>query len=660
MKKLFKILLYTIGSLLGLIIVIVLVIVLWVSISGNTSAKKYMAMAGPETPTLTIDRFTFRDLNKNGKLDVYEDNRQPIESRVNDLLSLMNLEEKAGTMFIPPISMNKDGSVSEKPSFSDIFSFMSKGSSAMLFGKKINHFNIFASIGKKQMAEWYNNLQKLAERTRLGIPVSIASDPRNHFSNNVLASGMSGEFTQFPEPLGLAAIGDSLFTEKFADIARQEYTAVGIRIALHPQVDLATEPRWGRINGTFGEDAALTSKLAYAYIKGFQGDTLGPTSVACMTKHFAGGGPQKEGIDPHFPIAKGQVYPGNNFDYHLIPFEAALKAGTAEIMPYYGIPMNQTNENVGFSFNKEMISGLLRNKLHYDGVVCTDWGLITDAKILGIMILPARARGMEKATEEERMLKIIDAGVDQFGGEMIPEMLIKLVKEDKVTEARLDTSVRRLLRVKFQLGLFDNPFVDVARAEKIIGNPDFKAVGDLGQRRSIVLLKNDTIENSAFLPLKEGLKIYVQNIRQTIAAKYGNVVKTPEEADVIIIRIKTPSQHLKGSGLLGRLFGAGDLDFKDKVKADILGLLNKKPSVVGIYMDRPAVIPEIAAESKGLFADFGANDEAFLDVVFGKFSPRGKLPVEMPSSMKAVREQKEDVPYDSKDPLFPFGYGLRY
>lgn len=168
---------------------------------------------------------------------------------------------------------------------------------------------------------------------------------------------------------------------------------------------------------------------------------------------FSGGGPQKEGIDPHFAVAKGQIYPGKNFNYHLIPFDAAFKAGAGEVMPYYGIPMDQTSDNVGFSFNKEMITDLLRNKYQYDGIVCTDWGIITDMKLFGKTILPARARGMEKATEEERMLKIMNAGVDQIGGEMIPEMLIKLVKDNKVTEARLDSSVKRLLPMKFTLGL---------------------------------------------------------------------------------------------------------------------------------------------------------------------------------------------------------------
>jgi beta-glucosidase len=660
MKKFFKILLYILGSLIGLILLLAFITILWISIKGNNTAKKYSALAGSEVKALTIDGFTFRDLNKNGNLDIYEDSRQPQENRVNDLLSQMNLEEKAGLMFIPPIAMRKDGSISEKPALNDIFSFMSEGTSRMLFGKNINHFNIFFGTTKREMATWYNNLQKLAERTRLGIPVSIASDPRNSFSNNVLAGAFAGEFSLWPEPPGLAAIGDSLLTWQYADISRQEYTSVGIRIALHPMADLATEPRWGRINGTFGEDAQLSAKLIYAYIKGYQGDTLGPSSVACMTKHFSGGGPQKEGIDPHFPVAKGQIYPGNNFNYHLIPFEAAFAAGTASIMPYYGIPMDQTSENVGFSFNKEMITGLLRDKYHYDGVVCTDWGLISDIKILGMMILPARARGMENVTEEERMLKIIEAGVDQLGGETVTEMLLKLVKEGKISEERLNVSVKRILRQKFTLGLFDNPFVDPEHAVKVIGNPEFKAAGELAQRKSIVLLKNDPQANGNTLPLKSGLKVYIENIDPAIAGKYATVVKRPGDADYAILRLKAPSRILEGAGPMGRLFSSGDLDFKEKELAEILKIVNSVPTIVDIYLDRPAVIPEIAAASKGLLANFGANDEALLDIIFGKMAPSGKLPFELPSSMDAVRKQKEDLPYDSENPLFPFGFGLSY
>jgi len=660
MKRFLRMLSAAIGILLGAVILIVLAGVLWLSVRGNSHARRNMALAGSEVKTLNSEGFTFRDLNKNGLLDIYEDSRRAVEERVEDLIAQMNLEEKAGLMFFPPISMHKDGSISEKPSLKDPFSLMSAGTSEMLFGKKINHFNIFTGTDKKSMAIWYNNLQNLAGRTRLGIPVTIGSDPRNSYSNNPLASAFAGDFSLWPEPTGFAAIGDSLLMFRFADMARQEYLAVGIRVALHPMADLATEPRWGRINGTFGEDAALSSKLTYAYVRGFQGDSLGAASVACMTKHFSGGGPQKEGIDPHFPVAKGQVYPGHNFNYHLIPFEAAFRAGTALIMPYYGIPMDQTSENVGFSFNKEMITGLLRNKYKFDGVVCTDWGLLSDVKIFGIMILPARARGMEKATPEQRMLKIINAGVDQFGGEMLPEMLVDLVNEGKINESRIDSSVRRLLKVKFELGLFDNPFVDTAYASRIVGNPGFREEGEMAQRKSIVLLKNSSKDSGKILPLKKGIKVYVKNVDPVAVKEYATVVSKPEEADIAIIRLKSLSMHIKGTGLLGRLFSAGDLDFKDKELKGILNLLNSVPSIVDIYLDRPAVIPEIAADSKGLLVNFGANDRALLDVIFGKTNPSAKLPFELPSSMDAVRSQKEDLPYDSENPLFPFGFGLGY
>jgi len=660
MKKVLKIFLCTFGSIIGFILILLIAIFLKISVTGSKTARKSQALIGPEVKTLTLDGFTFRDLDKNGKLDIYEDSRRQYTERVNDLLSRMTLEEKAGSMFMPPVSMKKDGSISEKPSLNDVFSLMAKGTSGMLFLKDINHFNIFSGTTKRNMALWYNNLQRLAGRTRLGIPVTISSDPRNTFSNNPLASAFSGDFSQWPEPTGLAAIGDSLLIYKFADMARREYLAVGIRIALHPMADLATEPRWGRINGTFGEDAKLSAMMTSAYIRGFQGDSLCTNSVACMTKHFSGGGPQKEGIDPHFPVAKGQVYPGNNFNYHMVPFEAAFRAGTAEIMPYYGIPMDMTGENVGFSFNREMITGFLRNKYHFEGVVCTDWGIVTDTKFLGMMILPARARGMEKATPEERVLKVINAGVDQFGGESVPEIVVKLVKDGKISESRIDSSVRRILRLKFDLGLFDNPFVDPDNAEKTVGNPEFRAAGEEALRRSVVLLKNDSSSAGKCLPLKQGVKVYAKNIDPEKVKKYATVVTKPEEADFAIIRLKSPSYSIKGAGLLGRLFSSGDLDFKGKEKEEILKLLRSVPSIVDIYLDRPAVIPEIASASKGLFADFGTSDEALLDLVFGKVNPSAHLPFELPSSMEAVRNQKEDLPHDSSDPLFAFGYGLSY
>ena len=592
----------------------------------------------------------FRDLNKNGKLDAYEDPRQPIEARVEDLLSQMTLDEKAGLLFINGTVVNADGSIEEKAGGPGL----GRVAVNQIDRKKMNHFNLWQIPGVRAVADWYNNLQRFAEGTRLGIPVTIASDPRNHFSRNIFAMAAT-DFSQWCETLGFGAIADAELVKQFAETVRREYLAVGIRIALHPQIDLATEPRWPRINGTFGEDAHLTARLGKAYIEGFQGETLGPHSVACMTKHFPGGGPQNEGLDPHFEFQRGQIYPGNHFDYHLIPFEAALEARTAAIMPYYGIPIDQTDENVAMSFNKMIITGLLREKYQYDGIICTDWSLITDSHIADT-VWPARAWGVEHLTGVERVWKAIEAGVDQFGGESCPEHVIELVNAGKLSEARVDESARRVLRLKFQLGLFDNPFVDETQLPQIFGNSTSKALSLASQQRAMTLLKNE----EGMLPLRTQPKLFVKNMNSAIVDQYAQVVATPEQADFAILRLETPWVPMETKNPFARGFHHGDLDFKDEAKAEILSILKSVPSIVVINLDRPAVIPEIAAAAKALFADFGASDEAVLNVIFGRAEPEGKLPFELPSSMEAVRRQKTDVPYDSQNPLFAFGFGLRY
>lgn len=636
---------------LSVIIVTSLIIVAWNVPLHNKPNKETYQHSGLLS---TAANYAYRDLNKNGKLDVYEDDNQPIDARMDDVLRQMTVEEKAGMMFINGARVNEDGSIEDKPA-TGMFAFAPNGLKLML-ETKMNHFNLWAIPPIDALAKWYNRMQKYAQdSTRLGIPITIASDPRNHFSNSIFSMS-ARTFSQWCEPLGLAAIGDETLTKQFSDIARQEYVAVGIRESLHPQIDLATEPRWPRISGTFGEDAQLTTRMVKAYILGFQGDKLGPTSVATMTKHFPGGGPQKEGLDPHFPFQKGQVYPGNNFNYHLIPFEAAFSVHTAAIMPYYGVPMDEGHEHVGFSYNKGIITDLLRNKYHFEGVVCTDWGLVTDTH-MGDVVWPARAWGVENLSQEERVKKIIDAGVDQFGGENIPEVVVKLVKDGKISEARIDSSVRRLLRQKFELGLFDNPFIDETKATQIVGNPEFVKAAEESQRRAITLLKND----NKTLPLQQGtLKIYIRNVDAKVAAQYGTVVDKPEDANIAILRLNTPFYPVETPITMARMFHHGDLDFKGTQKDSILQLLNTVPTIVDIYLDRPAVIPEISAKAKGLLANFGASDAAVLDVIFGKYKPRGHLPIELPSSMEAARNQKEDVPYDSKDPLYKFGFGLSY
>ena len=599
----------------------------------------------------------YRDLNKNGRLDVYEDVTQAVDARIDDLLSQMSVAEKAGLMFINISIVNDDATLEYIP-----------GSRPERLAplpnideRKLNHFNVGRIPDDPAVfAQWQNNLQRYAERnTRLGIPVTIASDPRHHFSTNIYAFSSIG-FSQFPETLGLAAIGDIELVERFTDIVRQEYVAVGIRLALHPQVDLATEPRWSRINGGFGADAQLSADIAGAYVRGLQGNSLTAASVAAMTKHFPGGGPQAEGLDPHFVFQKGQAYPGGMFDYHLLPFEAAIKAGTAAIMPYYGVPAGQTSEDVGMSFNKDIISGLLREKYGYDGVVCADWGIITDRTMSNGYLWPGRAWGVEHLSRAERIKKALDAGIDQFGGETASGLVVDLVESGELSEARIDISARRILRLKFELGLFNDPYVDVDAVTAKVGTAEARLLGHESQMRAMTLLKNGSADAAA-LPLPtETLKVYVEGIDSSAVSEYAAIADSPQEADVAILRVNTPWYPVESDNPFAQGFHHGDLDFKGERKQEILGLLHAVPTIVVIYLDRPAVIPEIVQSASAVIADYGASDQAVAEVLFGIAKPEGSLPFELPSSMEAVRNQYEDVPRDSQSPLFESGFGLDY
>lgn len=652
MRKFWKILKYL---LLGIITVLIIGVAV-VYFNKKSKSNSNMELLGVVAPTLNQSGISFRDLNKNGKMDTYENPNASVDERADDLVSQMNLEEKAGSMYVSMIGTTPDGEPMETPVFTTdpmtlMMSMMLLTNSEMIARKKMNNFNILASLDADKMAKYNNTIQKLAERTRLGVPITIATDPRHGTKNNPGAGIFTPAFSKWPSSFGLAATRDTLLVREFADIARQEYNALGIRLALHPMADLATEPRWGRSNGTFGEDAHLSAIMTKAYVLGFQGDSLDQNSVACMTKHFSGGGPQKDGEDAHFPYGKDQVYPGDNFDYHVIPFtEGAFEANTAQIMPYYGIPLGQTSEDVGFGFNKDIIQGLLRDSLNFQGVVCTDWNIISASK-MG----EGRAWGVEHLSPKLRIKKSLDAGCDQFGGESNPELIIELVNEGQLDESRLDVSVKRIMKDKFRLGLFDNPYVDEQKANQLVGKDTFREKGKIAQAKSMVLLKNE-----ALLPLKEGTKVYVEGmLTPEDFNRKGTLVMNPEDADVIIKRIGTPFDE-RDEYFLESFFHQGRLYYSDEEKKEILDLISQKPSIVIANLERPAILTEIAESSSALFAEFGTSDEVLVKVLFGEAKPEGKLPFELPSSWEAVLNQKEDVPYDSKDPLYPYGHGLSY
>jgi beta-glucosidase len=583
----------------------------------------------------------------------YQDPALPVPQRVEDLLSRMSLEDKAGMMFYAHAIV---GDIDTAHFGSWLPSLRS------LFARRMNHFNVFMVPGAREFAEWHNAVQGAARQHGLGIPVTIAADPQQHDvtygPDEPTPNGMFSPFSKWPEPLGLAAIGSEELVGQFAEVIRREYLAVGIRVALHPQLDLATEPRWARQSHCFGADAEVASRFGVAYIRGLHGDEFGSQSVCAAAKHFPGAGPHKNGEDSHFSYGREQVYPGDRFDYHLKPFEAAIEAGVRRLQPYYSMPVGTEYEEVGFGFNKSVITGLLRERLGFDGIVCAEWFSLT-----------CMMWGVEDLTFKERMVKALDAGVDQFGGEYHCGVLVSLVRAGAVTEARLDTSVRRLLREKFELGLFDNPFVDADQAEAIVGTDTARAQGRAAQEAAHTLLKNTA--GPAQLPLATGLKIYTEGVTAEALGGRGVPVTTPEQADVAVLRLTAPFEK-RGTdyipdlekpldaAMLEQTFHAGSLDFEPQEAERIRAICRTVPTVIVIYLDRPAILTPFNDDVASLIAEFGATEEATVRVLFGEAEPQGRLPIDLPSSMAEVEAGRADVPFDTANPLYRSGHGLTY
>ena len=610
--------------------------------------KASLAQASIATP-IKVDGEAFRDLNRNGSLDPYEDYRIAAADRVEDLLSQMTLEEKVGQMFHPPVLIEPD------PLFRVFLEAMNAGTSIeeLISRKSLTHFNFYGSASPENIAKRLNELQQIAERTRLGIPLSISSDPVHEVPRGGgIASFTLDGVSKWPSQLGFAAGRDASMLEAFGKIAAAEYRAMGFTTALHPMSDMATEPRWARNFGTFGSNADLSAEMTIAYMKGFQGNSLSDQSVMTMVKHFPGGGPQLDGLDPHLKSGESQVYPGNNFDYHLAPFIAAIENDMRVVMPYYGIPTGQTEEDVAMAFNRYILTDLLRDQLGFDGVVCTDWGVIT-----------GRIWGVEPLTVEERYLKSIEAGVDQYGGESEPEYIIDLVDRGIISESRIDASVRRILKNKFDLGLFETPFVDEAAVAERVNLAEYTSLGMTAQRNAVVLLDND----ASALPLAPETRIFVDGLDSDVAASYASLVDSPEDADVVLLFLNTVFNGNQPAGtdstfdqMMATRFPDTNLAFDAEIVSKATSYSEVSQLVTLVDLNRPAILTDLKEVSTALVGTFGVSDEAMLDIVFGRHNPTGKLPFELPSSMADVEAQLEDVADDTENPLFPYGWGLGY
>ncbi|MFL2713442.1 MAG: glycoside hydrolase family 3 N-terminal domain-containing protein [Gammaproteobacteria bacterium] len=601
-----------------------------------------------EVKILKIDGEIFRDLNKNNSLDIYEDHRLDSKLRSDDLLNKMTIEEKVGQMFHPPFTLKPDIWML----IYEIAIRGNKSTEAQILFDNISHFNLYGNPSPAELANKINHFQEIASRSRLGVPITISSDPIHEVpKGGGVASFSVDGFSKWPSQLGFAATNNSLIIENFAQIVKEEYLAVGIRTALHPMSDLATDPRWARNFGTFGSNALLSSDMTIAYMNGFQGNTISSESVLTMVKHFPGGGPQQNGLDPHLYSGRNQTYPGNNFDYHLIPFKDAINNNLKVIMPYYGIPIGQTNEDVAMAYNEYILTDLLREELGFSGVICSDWGIIT-----------GRHWGVDELSIADRYEKSINAGIDQYGGETETSYLIKLIKENIISEGRINESVKRILVNKFELGLFDEPYVDENKINDRVNTKKNIEAGLEAQRKSIVLL-----ENNGALPLKKGMKIFVDGLDNNIAKDFGVLVKDPSDADVIIMYIHTVFNGNQESGLnrvfdnfLSTLFPNGDLNFNSEIHTRVENYSKDKELIVVVDLNRPAILEDIKKLSSSLIGTFGVSDQIMFEGIFGEFSPTGKLPFEIPSSMESVLNQKEDVPDDSLNPTYEMGYGISY
>lgn len=672
-------------------------------------ASKEPKLGSRVAPFLKRGDLSFKDLNRNGVLDPYEDWRAPVEERVADLVSKMTLEEKAGLM--------------------QITSFNASALEEYLNQRHIRYLILRDNLSARELAARANSAQEAAEKTRLGIPIVFTSNPRNHVRDNLVyeEAEAAGEFSSWPGTLGLAAANDLRLIRSFAEIARAEWRASGIQKCYGYQVDVATEPRWYRIQTTFGESPKQNADIAREIVLGFQGPALGPESVAQTIKHFPGDGAVDKGLDPHNNWGQWAVYPtpGSFFKYQIPPFQAAVEAGASSIMSYYNNPSNEKSreqfpkewwhsgtqqfEEVAGAYNAAMLTKLLRGRMGFKGYVNTDTGVLAN-----------NAFGVEKLSAPERFAKGVKAGVALFSDSGDPKGLLDAVQQGLLQESDLNAAVSLLLKEIFQLGLFENPYTDPEAAQKIASSPASAARADEAHRKSIVLLRNER----KLLPLRGATKLYVEVMAGQAQAFGGRgglggragapgrgragapggdgrgnlegaagqggrggappvngtaglktllskdpsvqVVDSADQADVVLLWLRPAvyqrPEHDYADIALSPLTGVDVVKVKQLEAA--------KPTVLVINFINPWIINEVEPGAAAVLATFDVKAEALLDVVRGRFNPTGKLPLTIPADQAAVDRNAPDVPgyaeafdyaYKNRaNDKYLYGFGLTY
>jgi beta-glucosidase len=621
----------------------------------NTETPEQPELGTRSAALLTVDGLEFRDLDGSGDLTPYEDWRLSAADRAADLVGRLDLDQKAGLLM--HASLTGQGTY-DRAAFTPL-----------LADKHITTYISRLGVDAVTLANEHNSLQEAAEAQPLGIPLLISTDPRSGFTVTEGQTVSNGDFTPFPDAIGLGATGDPELTRAMAEIIRQEYAAVGIREALSPQADLATEPRWTRINGTFGSVGVDVEPHVQAYIEGLQGgaDGLSDESIATVVKHWVGYGAQENGYDSHYYYGRYATFPGGNFAEHVLPYEGAFAANAAGVMPTYSILKDleldgSVIEQVGANHNEYLLQDLLRGQYGFQGVITSDWGIANDCPQECLDNRPPASFvgpwgagmpwGVEDLTLPERYASAINAGVDVIGGSSNPEYIVEAVELELLDESRVNEAAHRVLEQKFELGLFENPYVDPVVADELVGNDEFRAVGTDIQERSLTLLENE----GDVLPLApaDAPNVYLYGVtaEAAIAAGYTPVTDLAE-ADLAIVRLTDPRG---GDDLTGLEFAGDEEDFATLAAAHAAGVT----TVAVPNLARPLVLGNVLDNSDAVLAAYGVSDEALLNVIRGEASPTGTLPFELPSSTAEVEAQFEDVPNDTANPLFPYGFGLGY
>ena len=569
--------------------------------------------------------------------------------RARSLVQRMTPREMAGFLFHPIAMIGAEHDINAP-------SPLGASLRELIVDRGIRHFCVGGLPSPAETAKLLAQLQDLATSHGSGLPITFSSDPRHSFLRNDAGAHRASGVSQWPEPIGLGAIGDPDLVRDFARIVRDDYRAMGIRMALHPQVDLTTEPRWARQAQSFGSDAAHTSVLLQAFLEGLQGDLLDGAGVAATVKHFPGGGPQLDGEDPHFVYGREQVYPGGRFEEHLLPFRTAVAAGAAAIMPYYGMPVGLARngravEEVGFAFNRALITDLLRGELGFDGVVLSDFGLVHDAVVFG-KPFPARAWGVEHLDPAGRMARLFQAGVDQLGGESDTTLLLKLLDDGAVSHDRFEEAVERV--VGLTLTLFSEaPPTDSSPSVESLPLREHVALGAAAQSRAVTVLHDP----GSVLPLDGPRRVHLHGIDPQAVPSGWEVVE-PADAEFSLVRLSAPYEH-RDHYFLEAGMEQGSLEFPATQVRLVEQLATHTKVVLSVTLSRPAILTPLLSHATALVADFGATDAALLNALTGGATPHGSLPFELPRSMAAVEAGLPDVSGGTNDPLFPLGWGLQ-